>query len=75
MLDRAQEFLDRLGEPAPEKPPIIPPRWRMPFFLGLAFASLAVLAGFVWFVVMPAVRSRQPAAGSVSLSAPKPRSE
>ena len=71
MLDRAQAFLDKLGEPAPEKPPMIPPRWRMPFFVSLTLVSLVVLAAFVWFVVVPAVRSQQPTTVPTSV-VPKP---
>ena len=71
-LDRAQAFLDRLGEPAPEKPPIIPQRWRMPFFVGISLTSLLVLALFLRFVVIPAVRSQQRATAATSSSVPKP---
>jgi len=50
--------MDRIQEPKPEKPPIIPARWRIPFFAGLVVASLAALAAFVWFVVLPGVQAQ-----------------
>ena len=72
VLDRFQAFLDVLGEPKPEKPPIIPTRWRMPFFVGLALASLALLALFAWFVVLPAIHSQQPTIAPATSSVSKP---
>jgi hypothetical protein len=66
VFDSLQAFFDRATAPKPEKPPIIPPRWRMPFFIGMTLASLAAIALFIWFVVMPAVRAQSSGAPTTS---------
>jgi hypothetical protein len=71
-LDGPQAFMDKVQQPKPEKPPIIPAKWRIPFFIGLVAASLALLALFVNFVVVPAVHMQAQSPASVPASAPKP---
>jgi hypothetical protein len=71
-LDGPQAFMDKVQKPKPEKPPIIPAKWRMPFFIGLVLASIAVLALFVNFVVVPAVRMQAQAPAAVPAPASKP---
>ena len=66
VFDTVQAAFDRATAPKPERPPVIPSRWRVPFFIALVLVSLAVLAAFVWFVVMPAVRSQHPESMSAS---------
>jgi hypothetical protein len=72
VLDSLQAAIDKAGEPKPERPPIIPARWRIPFFVGLAVVSVALLALLVHYVVVPAVRSSVPQTAPAPAAAQKP---
>jgi hypothetical protein len=52
-------FAENFGKRPPEKPPIIPGPWRIPFFLALSLLSFAVLVALVVYVVAPAIQASQ----------------
>jgi len=58
-FEKTKHFLDTFGEPRPPRPPILPPRWRVPFYLGLAVVSFVILVALVWFVLIPGIRAQQ----------------
>lgn len=61
-----KDFLDNFGKvPEGEPREFIPPKMRMPVFLGMVVASLILLALLLWLVVLPAIKtqSTQPHAG------------
>lgn len=58
-FERTKHFLDTFGEPRPPRPPLIPKRYRVLFYLALSMVSLVVLIALVWFVLIPGIRSQQ----------------
>ena len=54
-----RRFLDNFGTIPPERPPLIPERYRMPFFLGLSVLALVTLVLVVWLVVIPGIAAEQ----------------
>jgi hypothetical protein len=57
-----KRFLDTLANGPQDKPPVVPERWRIPFFLGMASVSLVLLLLLLWLVVLPGIRAQQSAA-------------
>jgi hypothetical protein len=54
-----KNFLDNFGKlPQGEPREFIPPRLRMPVFLGMVVVSLILLALLLWLVVIPAIRAQ-----------------
>ena len=58
-FERTKHFLDTFGEPRPPRPPILPKRWRIPFYFALSAGSLLILIILVWFVLIPGIQSQQ----------------
>jgi hypothetical protein len=59
---RFKYFLDNFGKvPEGEPREFIPPRLRMPVFLGMVVVSLVLLALLLWLVVIPAIKAQSPA--------------
>lgn len=61
-----KRFFDNFGKMPPEKPPIIPKPYRIPFFLGLSLLALIGLVLVVWLVVIPGIQAQQHSSGSGS---------
>jgi len=57
-FERTRHFLDTFGEPRPPRPPLIPERYRVAFYLTLSLVSLLALVVLVWFVLIPGIRSQ-----------------
>ena len=56
-----KNFLDNFGKlPEGEPREFIPPRLRMPVFLGMVAVSLVLLALLLWLVVIPAINAQSP---------------
>jgi len=68
-FERLKHFLDTFGEPRPPRPPLIPERYRVPFYLSLSLVSLIALIVLVWFVLIPGIRAQST---SQTESAPPP---
>lgn len=65
-FERLKHFLDTFGEPRPPRPPLIPERYRVPFYLTLSLVSFVALIVLVWFVLIPGIRAQsEPQSGSV----------
>jgi membrane protein insertase Oxa1/YidC/SpoIIIJ len=63
-----RRFFDNMSQPPEPGPELIPTRWRIPFFIGLAIVSLILLVAMVRFVVIPGIAAQQPATRSASPS-------
>lgn len=64
-FERLKHALDTFGEPRPPRPPMIPERYRVPFYLTLSLVSFVALVLLVWFVLIPGIRSQSvPQTGS-----------
>lgn len=61
LTDALTWFDENWGRVPEEKPPLIPQRWRIPFFFAVALVSLLLLALLVTTVVVPGIRARQSA--------------
>jgi len=57
-FERLKHFLDTFGEPRPPRPPLIPERYRVPFYLTLSLVSFIALIVLVWFVLIPGIRAQ-----------------
>jgi len=57
-FERLKHFLDTFGEPRPPRPPLIPERYRVPFYLTLSLVSFVALIVLVWFVLIPGIRAQ-----------------
>jgi len=68
-FERTRHFLDTFGEPRPPRPPLIPQRYRVTFYLMLSLVSFIALVVLVWFVLIPGIRAQ-----SASQSVPVPAS-
>ncbi|MDR3686754.1 MAG: hypothetical protein P4L93_07355 [Coriobacteriia bacterium] len=57
-----KNFVENFGKvPEGEPREFIPPRLRIPVFLGMVVVSLVLLALLLWLVVIPAIRAQSPA--------------
>jgi membrane protein insertase Oxa1/YidC/SpoIIIJ len=65
-----QRFFANMSKPPEPGPELIPTRWRIPFFIGLAVVSLAALVLLVRLVVVPGIAAQQSATQSAPQSAP-----
>lgn len=54
-----KRFFENFGKIPEEKPPVIPARWRIPFFVGLSIVAFVLLVLLVWLVVLPGIRAQQ----------------
>ncbi len=57
-FERIRHFLDTFGEPRPPRPPLIPERYRVPFYLALSLVSFVALIVLVWFVLIPGIHAQ-----------------
>jgi hypothetical protein len=56
-----KNFLDNFGKlPEGEPREFIPPKLRMPVFLGMVVVSLILLGLLLWLVVIPAIKAQSP---------------
>jgi hypothetical protein len=65
-----QRFFANMSKPPEPGPELIPTRWRIPFFIGLAIVSLGTLLLLVWFVVVPGIAAQRSDTHSTPQSAP-----
>ncbi len=70
-FERLKHALDTFGEPRPPRPPLIPERYRIPFYLTLSLVSFLALILLVWFVLIPGIRAQS---ATPTESAPAPAS-
>jgi membrane protein insertase Oxa1/YidC/SpoIIIJ len=63
-----RRFFDNMSKPPEPGPELIPTRWRIPFFIGLAVVSLILLAAMIRFVVVPGIAAQQAATRGASPS-------
>ena len=54
-----KRFIDNFGKMPEARPPLIPTRWRIPFFIGLSIGALTLLVLLLWLVVLPAIRAQE----------------
>jgi membrane protein insertase Oxa1/YidC/SpoIIIJ len=65
-------FFENMSNPPEPGPELIPKRWRVPFFAGLALVSIIVLALLLRFVVLPGIDAQQGASPTGTQSGSKP---
>ena len=76
-FERLKHALDTFGEPRPPRPPLIPERYRVTFYLTLSLVSFIALIVLVWFVLIPGIRAQsaprtEPAPAPASSTERKP---
>ncbi len=69
MKEFVQRFFANMSKPPEPGPELIPTRWRIPFFVGIAIVSLVVLLLLVRFVVAPGIAAQQSNTDSAPQSA------
>lgn len=69
MTNPVKYFIENFGKEPEPSPPLIPERWRVPFFVAVSIASLLALALLVSYVVIPGIQAAQ-TASPAPVSAP-----
>ena len=64
-----KRFFDNFANPPEPGPPLIPERWRIPFFVTLVIVSIVALGIVIRFVVVPGI-SEQSTAPKTPVAAP-----
>lgn len=59
MREFVEQFMSNFSRPMEPGRELIPPRYRIPFFIALAVVSLIVLVLLVRFVVVPGINAQQ----------------
>lgn len=71
MTNPIRWFIENFGKRPEPRPPIIPQRWRIPFFVALSVVSAAALLALVYFVVVPGIQAQRLSTGTTISQPPK----